>query len=653
MKIRKGKIIVLNNRYMIGFCCTTMQKEPIKPVLSTLVKQAAMRDNCRLLIYHCYEDLYYDTLDNAGAAKLYDIINYDFLDVMIMMQTNEMQEPLFNSICEKCIEHGVPVISIDLYRKNVFNINFGYGEAFSQIVEHVITEHGCKDIIHMAGTKGNDFAQTRIDSCAETMARYGLTLKEENILYGDFWDNPTYAAMDAFFESGRKLPDAIICANDSMAMAVCMKLSERGYSVPRDVIVTGFDGIELEKYHDPRLTTAISDPKLIGEAAFELVDKLIADPELKNHPYDVILEYTPVFSESCGCKQRDVAKNNRVLADYVRKYNYVRGFDEDTTTMSNMVAANPTLENARHHLHKMSFGGTVLCITDEFYEYCMDTSSESDITEYSTSYPDKMYVFCERSQCDNVKEGMEFRTKDVLPDLMGSFDGNNALLVMPIHSLEIPIGLFVTYYVDSDVYFDQTYSFLMATNRSLEVVRTHERMAFLNRKLEFMFTHDQLTKICNRYGFYKKFRDDFAKIDSIEKDSFIVSVDMNDMKGINDNYGHHSGDDALKIIANSLTMAAENDSGIICARFGGDEFVVAKICKGTALEESARYRDAFAAALEALNETSGNPFKVQVSLGVYCASLKTVDSVDELIDLADHLMYNDKARYKRQPRNHK
>ena len=128
---------------------------------------------------------------------------------------------------------------------------------------------------------------------------------------------------------------------------------------------------------------------------------------------------------------------------------------------------------------------------------------------------------------------------------------------------------------------------------------------------------------------------------------------MNDMKHINDNYGHHAGDDALRIIANSLTMASENDSDIIWSRFGGDEFVVAKICSGTALEESSRYREAFVAALEALNETSGNPYKVQVSIGVYCASLNSVEGVDELIDLADHLMYNDKARHKRQPRNNK
>ncbi|MGN0687405.1 MAG: diguanylate cyclase domain-containing protein [Oscillospiraceae bacterium] len=642
---------MINDRYLIGFCSTTVQKEPLKPVLSELDKKIQDRDDYRMLVFHCYEDLYYDTPDTAGAAKLYDTICYDKLDAMLLLQVNEKQQPLFDRIYERCLEKGVPVISIDLNREKAFNINFDYGDAFNKIVEHVITKHGCKNIIHMAGMKENSFALTRIESCAKTMAEHGLKLEEENILYGDFWESPTYQAMDSFFASGRPIPDAFICANDSMAMAVCLKLAEQGYNVPEDVIVTGFDGIELEKYHNPRLTTAIRDHEELAAAIVGVLDRIMTEPGLE--PYDVILEYKPVFSESCGCVQHDSAKSNHILADYVRKYNYARGYDEDMTTMCNRIAANPTLENARTILRKKSFGGTTLCITDDFYRYCNESSEleGTDINKVSAEYSDRMYVFTERNPSDAVYNGAEFLTKDILPDLMGSFDGSKTLFVMPIHSLEYPIGLFITYYVDSELYFDQTYSFAMATNRCLEMVRMHERMAFLNRKLEFMFTHDYLTKIYNRYGFYNNFRECYTRFENEIKDAFIVSIDMNDMKYINDNFGHHAGDDALRIIANALIMAAENDSEIICSRFGGDEFVVAKVCGGTAAQEAARYRDAFTAALGALNDTSGNPYRVNVSIGIYCASINAVDGVDELIELADRLMYSDKARYKRQPRN--
>ena len=56
-------------------------------------------------------------------------------------------------------------------------------------------------------------------------------------------------------------------------------------------------------------------------------------------------------------------------------------------------------------------------------------------------------------------------------------------------------------------------------------------------------------------------------------------------------------------------------------------------------------------ALAELNAASGRPFAVKVSIGVYSASLEGVDSIDELIELADRLMYSDKARHKLHPRN--
>lgn len=642
---------MIDNCLMIGFCCTTMQKEPIKLVVDNLVEEITNKENYRMLIYHCFEDLYYNTPSNKGAETIYDMINYDMLDVMLIMQCNEMQKPVFERVVKRCFEHKVPVIYIDEHCNGAFNVNFGYGTAFGDIVEHVIAEHGCKDIIHIAGIRDNDFSQTRIDSCAEVMARHGLTLTEDDIYYGEFWNDPTYAAMDEFFESGRELPDAFICANDSMAMAVCLKLTEKGYKVPDDVIVTGFDGIEIEKYHDPRLTTAIRDNRELARAIFGIVDKIAEIPDIK--PYDVELSYTPVFSESCCCSAHDNAKGNQTLADYVRNYSYARVYEEHMNDMGNRISANPTLDNAREVFRSFSFQQTTLCVTDEYYRYFTEEYNEDLPVTESDIYPEKMHllVCCYE---DRKHEGETFPTSQVIPNLMERFDGKHTLVVVPLHSQESIIGYYTMCYLSMDLCKDQMYTYTMMANQCLETVRTHEHMRFLNNKMEFMFTHDHLTKIYNRYGFYKNFREDFKALAAENKDVFIVSIDLNDMKYINDTFGHHAGDEALRITANALTGAAEKgDTDIICSRFGGDEFVVAKICGGNAKEQAERYRANFDAVLAGLNSSSGNPYTVVVSIGVYCASLSAVDTVDELIELADRLMYNDKARHKRQPRNMK
>ena len=234
---------MLHDRFTIGLCCMAMHKEPVKTFLDSFVKRMEMHNEYLLLIYHCFDDIASDISDSSNAASIFGAISYDALDAMIVYQSDEHQHDIFKEICFNCAEHGIPVISIDIPFDNAYNVSFGYGEAFSKIVEHVITEHNCRKIKHMAGIKGNDFTQTRIDCCAQVMKDHGLEFGENDVMYGEFWDYPTRVAMDNFFASGEEMPDAFICANDAMAMSVCSKLSEKGYSVPEDLMVLSWKNI--------------------------------------------------------------------------------------------------------------------------------------------------------------------------------------------------------------------------------------------------------------------------------------------------------------------------------------------------------------------------------------------------------------------------
>ena len=68
-------------------------------------------------------------------------------------------------------------------------------------------------------------------------------------------------------------------------------------------------------------------------------------------------------------------------------------------------------------------------------------------------------------------------------------------------------------------------------------------------------------------------------------------------------------------------------------------------------EQAEKYRRGFEEKLAEINAASGKKYQVQVGFGVYSASLSGVDSIDGLIELADRLMYSDKAKHKRHPRN--
>ena len=95
-----------------------------------------------------------------------------------------------------------------------------------------------------------------------------------------------------------RMPQAIICANDSMAAAACDELKAHGLRVPEDVIVTGFDGTPTAYLVRPQLTTCNSNLGALADQVISLIRDFRAGNELppvNTHPY------SPVIAESCGC----------------------------------------------------------------------------------------------------------------------------------------------------------------------------------------------------------------------------------------------------------------------------------------------------------------------------------------------------------------
>jgi LacI family transcriptional regulator len=95
------------------------------------------------------------------------------------------------------------------------------------------------------------------------------------------------------------LPDAIVCANDQMAIGVMRTLAARGVRVPEDVAVVGFDDIFPAGLTDVALTTVHQPMRKVGERACERLIERIADPALR--PRVEVLPTELVIRSSCGC----------------------------------------------------------------------------------------------------------------------------------------------------------------------------------------------------------------------------------------------------------------------------------------------------------------------------------------------------------------
>ncbi|GLQ05004.1 GGDEF domain-containing protein [Sneathiella chinensis] len=146
---------------------------------------------------------------------------------------------------------------------------------------------------------------------------------------------------------------------------------------------------------------------------------------------------------------------------------------------------------------------------------------------------------------------------------------------------------------------------------------------------------DALTGLYNRRALY-----DFIKHESLVAErhglSFLVAyMDLNGFKQVNDQHGHHAGDEVLVQVANALNSSTRDVD--ITARYGGDEFVV--VMPRTTL------RDAEGPLRRMTDKiTRDCPYPVTVSMGVVQAGPIHIDEVEELIRKADMLMYEAKKR---------
>jgi LacI family transcriptional regulator len=112
-------------------------------------------------------------------------------------------------------------------------------------------------------------------------------------------------------DGGGPLPDAIVCANDQMAIGVLRTLAARRIRVPEDIAVVGFDDIFPASLCDPPLTTVHQPMRKIGERACDRLIERIADPSLR--PKVELLPAELVLRSSCGCPPGTVARHTVAL----------------------------------------------------------------------------------------------------------------------------------------------------------------------------------------------------------------------------------------------------------------------------------------------------------------------------------------------------
>jgi DNA-binding LacI/PurR family transcriptional regulator/serine phosphatase RsbU (regulator of sigma subunit) len=194
----------------------------------------------------------------------------------------------------------LPLCSIAVHVPGVPSLLVSNRQGMAAVVEHLVAVHGRRRVAYIGGPPGSVEATDRFEGYADALAAHGIALDRELVRTGDFWIPSGAAAMSDLLDRAAAF-DAVVAANDYMALGALDALQDRGVKVPGDVLVAGFDDTAVARLASPTLTTVRQPLERLGRCAVESVlRQLDGGAEAETTELEVEL----ISRQSCGCAAR-------------------------------------------------------------------------------------------------------------------------------------------------------------------------------------------------------------------------------------------------------------------------------------------------------------------------------------------------------------
>jgi diguanylate cyclase (GGDEF)-like protein/putative nucleotidyltransferase with HDIG domain len=214
-------------------------------------------------------------------------------------------------------------------------------------------------------------------------------------------------------------------------------------------------------------------------------------------------------------------------------------------------------------------------------------------------------------------------------------------LVCPLVFNERFIGTMAVYHVNPSIYTDD--------HRRLLDRISEQAAAVIYNSIVFEQTQedsltDPLTALPNTRFMFMHLTRELARANRLKTEVSLLVMDLDNFKDINDTYGHHVGDRALRDVAVVLRAAIRPYD--ICVRYAGDEFIV--VLSGCGADEAERKRVELQQAVDSLQFEARPGSRLALAISVGAAVFPhDGDSYETLLATADSRMYRDKTRRKR------
>lgn len=249
----------------------------------------------------------------AQRNVLYDLVTHKKVNGLIVCGT--LAHPVGMKDILKFLTRykDIPMIGVALQIPGHPYIMVDSYQGIHDVVGHMITRHHFEKIAFLRGPRGPVESDMRFRAYRDALQEHGLPYDEKLVLQGDYTFGSGRRALEKWLRAHKKdLPgfQALVSANDSMALGAAEVLRENGLRIPQDVALTGFDDSLDARFAITPLTTVRQSPYHQGrQAAATLLSYLMGNPIQQ----ETISPVGLVLRHSCGCSH--FSGDNSALGD--------------------------------------------------------------------------------------------------------------------------------------------------------------------------------------------------------------------------------------------------------------------------------------------------------------------------------------------------
>ena len=438
------------------------------------VLQQAEREDLDVCIFSMLRMYQSSAAREQSDSNIFRLINPELFDGAILLTDTVQTQGVAGKIEERVHEvfRGQSVC-VDIGSKYFPTIWTDGAAGVRRMVDHLIEEHHYEDIAFLAGKEWHPHSQERLRGYRESMEAHGLSVREDRIFYGDFWYASGSACAEQLLKDREHLPQALVCANDCMAVGFCEEMEKHNIRVPEDIAVTGFDATEEAKTSPQPLSSVMIPSEELGrQAVAYLANKLTdADREVTKVVPDLFI------GGSCGCAVHQDTYAGR------RRHWHSESSTDGFFASANEMAEDLLLQNSfADYLHMLYYylyqlqpvEGFDLCLNDQWLLPGGVTESRLFQAGYTPNMLHAIHYGNDGAE-GRVSFKETFPTKDILPELLQESERPRAWLFTPVYFEAGCFGYTVLRYGKETRVYDRTYrAWTAALARSLEVIRRVE-----------------------------------------------------------------------------------------------------------------------------------------------------------------------------------